>query len=222
MSEIATGDSRQRHMTVLLGTNGMGKTKLMEQFIEKWKRSNPNGGVFAIHDAGKYNGYWPDDYKNEKKLLYEYVEKVTNYGRGPLARVNGKLPPLVGTNGGLLILDDMDGWCPQNTDGTIMNKLFTKHRHQFLDVLITGHRTQQISKVAIGCCHYLYLFNTNEPHCIDYLMKIEGMREAKLQGMAMPKGVGECIEIIKDPLNPSTARATFRNFYDPRLAQKPR
>lgn len=203
-------DERDRHLVVVLGTNGMGKSWLTDLAKREWRKNNPNAPIFVLSKRQR-NAFWVAGADENKKLLYPWVRRLTNNGIGPTD------PPtpgqLVGLEGAFVELDDAENAIPPMTMSTPWHCLWTENRHLRLDVFLTAHRPQDISKTAIGCAHHLYLFAMDEPYAFDYLSDLPSLRSSNLMFDNPPESRGECIHVIKDPSRPGSARAERLNFY---------
>ena len=221
-NEILSALRRSCHVVGYLGTNQMGKTHLMEEHAEKWQALNPDCRILRVGKwAQDKGGVWVRGADQDPKLLFPYIDKVTNFGEGPQRPTPANpnyVNPLVGLDGALIQFDDLDGFLPQRVKGTPYNSLFMENAHLRLDVQFTAHRPQTIDKNVLNACHYLYVFSMGENYAREYIESMPELRGSEVvRRNLFPRKRGQYVVIRNDPATHVPVGADFVDGYRPEL-----
>lgn len=207
------GSTRSPAVTLYLGANQFGKSRLMRRHQDHWARQNPDSPIFRI---GK-KGQWVIGADEDSKLLYPIIRSITNNGMGPTPKGPN---PMVGMEGALIEFDDGDSFIPIPIKGTPYHTLFLENAHCRLDVQVTAHRPETLDKNLLGAAHHIYLFYMGESYAVKYLRSLEGLQDSDvLRLKQFPKKRGQFIHVRQDPSRTHPAQATFHDEYDPALDQ---
>ena len=201
----------------------MGKSWLMRQHYFRWAKANPEGYDEQI---GKRGGYWvegadlaPSKAKKQGgwELLYPRILEITNQGRGPS---KGGRNPRVGLAGGILRLEDADGFLPQSIRGTPWQPVFLENAHLRLDVQLNAHRPQTLDKNILCAAHHWFIFAMAEPYAFEYLAKLGQLEGSEVMRKEQwPTKKGQYIHVTNDPSRSVAAGARFYDDYYPELDQ---
>jgi hypothetical protein len=201
---------RDRHLTLIAGTLGMGKTWLARELIRRWALKNAKANCYVISSKPEWAGaWWPPATTNkdgdlisadeDPETFYPWVRAMTNFGRGP----TGPTPPMVGRSGAMALLDDMDTFVPKviksQHGSTPWYGFFTKYREFETDIIGTVHRLERVSNDIVGAAHYAYLFAQKERRSFDNICQMPELEDLDLMHVDPPQSRGECVRLIIDP-----------------------
>ncbi len=178
--------ARERKVIAAFGAPGMGKTAWVKQLIDGYQAANGPGSVRALDPSRSLGelGEWP----GRGAPLKAWLAEVTGNGDGPAGG---------GWGPGLLVLDDADRWLRPWIQEEVLD-LWLANRHLGLDVAITAHRPQAVSKEMIGAASELWLFAQEESHALDYFRNVGTVRRAleRDESFDLPTEPGFALRIV--------------------------
>lgn len=150
-----TTPARQFRMLTVLGAPGAGKTSLVDETIQRYRRGHPGCPVAVLDPNAQFGapmGVWPED-GDAAAWLARFKEERAKRGKPP----------------GLLVLDDADKYLTGAPPVGVFRDLFTSFRHWRLDVILNARRSQDVPKVCIASSSTLALFLHRELYGRQYI-----------------------------------------------------
>jgi hypothetical protein len=214
---------RDPHVVGYLGQGRTGKSHLMDVHFRDWQRGNPNANVYNIgkRDPGSHWVRGADSKPDRRgeggyKLLYPFIEELTNYGQGPF--LPPYVNPRVGLSGAMVRAKDAEGFIPKHIVGTPWWSLVWECSHNRIDFQFDGHRPQAFDPELLAACHHLYLFAMPEKNAREYLESLESLKDSQvLVDDLFPTKKGQYIHVRQDPSREVDTEATYHDDYDPAL-----
>jgi len=196
-AEAPNEGAPQRSITTILGAQGMGKSTLARElaanYIAHERRRGVKPNVIAIDPNLRWEGaFFPPEAHEDSAALVDLVRKITGGGRGP------PFSEMVDRRGALLILDDADTFFDAGMPYKPWKPVWQRNRHLRLSIILIGHRSQDIPKLAIAMSSRLYLFAMEEPGCLEYLARVPAIGRDVLR-QKLPTRPGLALEITTRP-----------------------
>lgn len=174
------GDAdREREVTLVLGSNGVGKTTLLNVWVERYPADS--GSVRAL-DPPPHTwpwGEWPG---------YSGIRDWLSRIKGVDA--DGLPVPDADPHRGLLLLDDCDRYISNVSyvrDG--WRDLWVANRHFHLDVAAVARRPQEIPKVMIAAASEIWVFAQEESYAEEYLLKLKSFTSLGITSLPREAGL---------------------------------
>lgn len=140
---------RQCIFWIVIGTNGVGKTTLIENLVQKEKRN------VLIADPDGYEKAW---YKYPE-IEAEQIEYMTNHKCRFIAPEKDDLEYFKGFKNGLLVLDDCNHYLKANLQFG-MKQIFVRRRQMNIDIIAVAHSLTEVPPRFWSFASHLILFKT--------------------------------------------------------------
>ncbi len=163
---------RPFRMDTILGSPGMGKTSLADEWIQAWMKERVGRGVLRCLDpVRQFRHYgatasWPgednpDDDRTPEARAEAWIKALAKERLGKT-----DAPPC------LAVLDDADVFLSSGSPRGMWRHFFMTFRHWRCDVIAIGRRSQELPKVLFQNSSAIALFATNEPGSLQYLREL--------------------------------------------------
>ncbi len=163
---------RAAKLTIIIGTNGTGKTTLLHELITRSQQR----ALIVTPDATEWLQY------PENQLLTPDDFNFTGIERHIFNPYNDSLTRIDYFTNGILTFDDCRSYLQANTHSIIHNILI-RRRQRRIDVFAAGHGFNEIPPVFFTFCSDIFLFRTtdNINRRKDCLKDFDRMRTAQIE-----------------------------------------
>lgn len=181
---------RAAKLTVILGTNGTGKTTLLEQILT----STPDKSLVITPDDAEWRKYDEVELTTADDYLYQGIRRHIfnpNKKTGTLSRLHlFKI--------GKLVFDDCRSYLKAATDD-IIHALLIRRRQRMVDVFAVGHGFNEVPPVFFTFPSEIILFRTvdNIDRRKDCLKDFDKMKQAQLRVNQKAETEPHYYEVIK-------------------------
>ena len=153
-------ETRFPQFTVIVGTNGTGKTTLLKEIVAA-ELKKPDGHVLIIT---------PDDaeWLNVPEVHPQFPERMTRYTGARRSITTASEAETVLNNirqyftRGLLVFDDCRAYFKPSTSA-ILETIFVRRRQMMIDICAVGHGFSKIPPAFFAYTSHLALFKTTDP-----------------------------------------------------------
>lgn len=139
---------RAAKLTILLGTNGTGKSTLLRNIIT---RSNQRT-LIVTPDAAEWNDYPENPLERKSDYLFTGIQKHVYNPQTSLDAVSKFVK-------GTLVMDDFRAFGLSLVDERI-HSLFIRRRQRELDIFFAAHGFREVPPVAFSFATDIFLFRT--------------------------------------------------------------
>lgn len=150
-------DQRIRFLTIILGTNGTGKSTFIKKLISKLDEQGertliitPDENEFTSLKEWKLEDPKEFDFKGVRKHIFTDKKVFENIGNN--------------YRRGALVLDDCKVYMPTNLESLpVFRDLLIRRRQKEVDVFVIAHSFNQIPPVLFSFVNKFVLFKTSGP-----------------------------------------------------------
>lgn len=164
--------ARAAKLTIILGTNGTGKTTLLQSIINR----SHYRALIVTPDGAEWLQY------PENKLLTPEDFTFTGVNRHIFNPYSGSLNYLPYFSNGTLIFDDCRSYLKAKTEDKI-HDILIRRRQRMIDIFAVGHGFNEVPPVFFTFCSDIFLFRTtdNIVRRKDCLKDYKRMQEAQMR-----------------------------------------
>lgn len=178
--------ARERKIVAAFGAPGMGKSALGRVLISGYIAQHGTGSVRALDPSRTFEDLGVSEWPG-RSGVEDWLSELTGDGEGPGGG---------GWGPGLVVLDDADRWLRPWIQEEVVD-LFIANRHLGLDLFITAHRPQAVSKDLVGGVSELWLFAQEEPHALEYFMRMQALKATlKSSDVELPTEPGYALRVV--------------------------
>jgi ABC-type Mn2+/Zn2+ transport system ATPase subunit len=141
---------RQSLFFIIIGTNGTGKTTLLNNTLNKSNRNN----ILVIDP----DGYEWRDYKEVDINFLENLKQGTNK---VLAPTKDDIELLINFRNGILVLDDCRYYANKRLENEI-RKILIRRRQNALDIFAVAHSLSEVPNDFYTFATHIIIFKTND------------------------------------------------------------
>ncbi len=141
---------RAAKLTVIIGTNGTGKTTLLHEIISRARQR----ALIITPDSAEWLQYPENELKTPDDFLFQGVQRHIFSPRDTLDRIEF-------FSRGILVFDDCRSYLTSTTDHRI-HSLLIRRRQRMVDVFAVGHGFNEIPPVFFTFCSDIFLFRTTD------------------------------------------------------------
>lgn len=158
---------RAAKLTIILGTNGTGKTTLLSNILTQ----SSQRALIVTPDAAEWLHYPENDLATPDRYNFSGIERhiFSPYG--------GSLERIAYFSRGILVFDDCRSYLKAATDERI-HDILIRRRQRMIDVFAVGHGFNEVPPVFFTFCSDMFLFRTtdNIARRRDCLQKYDELR----------------------------------------------
>lgn len=165
-------EQRAAKLTIIIGTNGTGKTTLLRTIINR----SAQRALIVTPDAAEWLEYAENDLATPDKVNFTGINRhIFNPYADSLSKIGF-------FSRGILVFDDCRSYLKAATD-EVVHDILIRRRQRMIDVFAVGHGFNEVPPVFFTFCSDIFLFRTTDnivrrKNCLkDY----ERMKQAQLR-----------------------------------------
>ncbi len=144
-------EQRAAKLTIIIGTNGTGKTTLLRHIIT----SGTQRALIVTPDAAEWLEYAENDLSTPEKVSFTGINRhIFNPHTESLSKIGF-------FSRGILVFDDCRSYLRAATDERI-HDILIRRRQRMIDVFAVGHGFNEIPPVFFTFCSDIFLFRTTD------------------------------------------------------------
>lgn len=148
-------EGRRPFMTMVLGTNGTGKSTIMREILEK---CNAKKALIVTNHIEEWRDVVEVDLSKKEDFLYTGIRKTRCYQ--PTRTDVGTLAKLRYFRKGIIVFDDARLYMKDAKTDNLIEDLMISYRQQELDIFVVAHGFTKVRPVFYSYVSNIILFRT--------------------------------------------------------------